>query len=617
MKRGLWIFVGLALIATVLGAVLSRSEALRYDERWTLYNAGGAPYEPLSLSGVWQRIADDDPWQSPGYFLVLNLWGGAVGWSVYAARMFSLLTGVLALAWMMRLGVLLTGRRIALYGAVALLGSAFFAYYLHEMRPYTLYVLLTCSSVWSYWRITHRGAGRPTRLLFVLSLIGLAYTHPLALLSALAIGLYHLLFARPLNRRWLVTLVSMLIAAAAFFPWLLVLLRAVEIARADVTRQAVSLTGTEIVTQLFYAFAGGSVAVFALLAALAPNRRPAFRLIVIWIVSGLLAALAINLWLPVFVHIRYLMALWPALALLVAFGVDRVHRHGIPAYIPLGVWLIAGFFAAATPEFFASLKNSERSLPAAGLEAAARDIRLYGTPDEAAVFHTRPLGMEWQNLGVLDVYLWGSPVKFADIESLHPNSEAPERAYMDRVRDYLDQVNGVWTVVMPDVPHTHRQNAFFRVLNREFGACNSPQDVAGTRMQYFARLTDLDAGTPFTFTLNRGEMIGIRVLRRSQSREGLWLSLGSTATLGVPPGQYAAFVHLLDANGTVVAQGDVSVGDAPRGCSLSVVPLEGLPPGEYGLAFGVYERATVSRLIGFNGMTSSDRFDLPPVIITD
>lgn len=617
MRRDLWIFVVLALIATALGAVLSRDEALRYDERWTLYNAGGAPYEALSPAGVWQRIAEDDPWQSPGYFLVLNLWGGTVGWSIYAARMFSLLTGVLALAWMFRLGALLGGRRIGLYAAVALLGSAFFVYYLHEMRPYTLYVLLTCSSVWAYWHVTHHGAGWPARSLFAFSLIGLAYTHPLALLSALAIGLYHLLFARPLNRHWLVTLGIMALSGAAFMPWLLVLLRAVEIARADVTRQAVSLTAPEIVMQLFYAFAGGSVAFFALFAALSANRRPAFRLIVIWVVSGLLAALAINLWLPVFVHIRYLMALWPALALLVAFGVERLQQRGVPVYIPLTIWLIAGLIAASTPDFFAGLKNSERSLPSAGLEAASRDILLYGSADEAALFHTRPPGLEWQNLGVLDVYLWGSPVEFADIESLHPNSEAPERAYMDRVRDYLDQVNGVWTVVMPDVPHTGRQDAFFRVLNREFGACNPPQDIAGTQMQYFARLTDLDAGTPYSFTFNRGEAIGILVLRRSQSREALWLTLGSTTTVGVPPGQYAAFVHLLDGSGAVVAQGDVSVGDTRRGCSLSVVPLTGLPPGEYGLAFGIYERATVTRLTGTDGITNADRFDLPPVIITD
>src|SRR5690606_27729343 len=156
------------------------------------------------------------------------------------------LTGVLALAWMYRLAALLGGRRIGLYAAAALLGSAFFAYYLHEMRPYTLYVLLTCSSVWSYWRITHHAAGWPSQFLFVLSLIGLAYTHPLALLSALAIGIYHVLFARPVNRRWLVSLGLMVLSGAIFMPWLLILLRAVEIARADVTRQAVSLSGSEI-----------------------------------------------------------------------------------------------------------------------------------------------------------------------------------------------------------------------------------------------------------------------------------------------------------------------------------------------------------------------------------
>lgn len=617
MKRGLWIFVALALIATALGAALSRGEALRYDERWTLYNAGGAPYEPLSLAQVWQRIADDDPWQSPGYFMALNLWGGVVGWSIYAARAFSLLIGVLALAWMVRLGALLAGRRIGLYAAAALLGSAFFAYYLHEMRPYTLYVLLTCSSVWAYWRVMKHGAGGPTHILFVLSLIGLAYTHPLALLSTLAIGLYHLLFARRLNRRWFIMLGMMALAGAAFMPWLLVLLRAVEIARADVTRQAVSLTGAEIVTQLVYAFTGGSVALFALLIALSPTRRPAFRLLVLWVVSGLLAALAINLWLPVFVHIRYLMALWPALALLVALGVERLQRRGIPAYIPLGIWLIAGLLAAATPEFFASLKNAERSLPAAGLEAAAHDILRYGAADEAALFHTRPPALEWQNLGVLDVYLWGSPVKFTDIESLHPDSEAPERAYLNRVRAYLDGVNGVWTAVMPDVPHTGRQRAFFRALNSEFGACNAPEEVSGMRMQYFARLTDIDVETPYTFAFNRDSMIGIRVLRRRQSPDALWLTLGSTATFGVPAGQYAAFVHLLDSSGTVVAQGDVSVGDAPRGCSLSIVPLNDLPSGEYTLAFGIYDRATAARLTGTDGVIAADRFDLPPVIITD
>src|SRR5690606_31223576 len=218
-------------------------------------------------------------------------------------------------------------------------------------------------------------AGWPSRFLFVLSLIGLAYTHPLALLSALAIGIYHVLFARPVNRRWLVSLGLMVLSGAIFMPWLLILLRAVDIARADVTRQAVSLSSSEIVTQLFHAFAGGSVALFALLVALSPNKRPSFRLLVVWAVSGLLAALAINLWLPVFVHIRYLMALWPALALLIAFAVFCLQKHSIASCITQNVWMLTGLHSASTRYIFTILMNAVGSLPDVPFEGVVRCFR--------------------------------------------------------------------------------------------------------------------------------------------------------------------------------------------------------------------------------------------------
>ncbi|MCI0351715.1 MAG: glycosyltransferase family 39 protein, partial [Acidobacteriales bacterium] len=215
MQRRDWLWmITLLLLAFALGVRMLQADILWFDEAKTVYFNGARHFGPLSLAGVWNNLAENDPWQSPGYYLLLDLWADAVGWSDFAARSLSLFIGMVALAWLYRLGRDMLNSRIGIFAAAVLVGSSLYIHYLHEMRPYALYVLMTCLSIWAYWRILSSKAEPVWRFYVALfiGLAGLAYTHIFALLTAFGIGVYHLLLA-PKNRRWFMTCAVMLLAA--------------------------------------------------------------------------------------------------------------------------------------------------------------------------------------------------------------------------------------------------------------------------------------------------------------------------------------------------------------------------------------------------------------------
>jgi uncharacterized membrane protein len=184
------IVIVVLLLVCWLGARGLDADAIWLDEYWSLYNAGGAMMGPISPAEVWNRIAERDPWQSPGYYLLLNLWGKVVGWTEFATRSLSLFGGLLAVAWTYRLGRDLISPFGGVAAAIALGLSAYFIYFLHEMRSYTLYVLFTPPMVWAYWKLLHRERKQAYALLF-LSITGALYTHYFAALTALFLGVFH------------------------------------------------------------------------------------------------------------------------------------------------------------------------------------------------------------------------------------------------------------------------------------------------------------------------------------------------------------------------------------------------------------------------------------------
>ncbi len=134
-QRILLLLVIFLLFVAWLGTRGISSEALWFDEVWSYRYAGGAQYGPLSLVQTAEQVVEQSQHERnpPGYYMLLNLWGRIAGWTEYAARVLSLLAGLLAVTWTYRLGYDLAAdqdrqtRMIVGIGAAVTLGaSAFF-----------------------------------------------------------------------------------------------------------------------------------------------------------------------------------------------------------------------------------------------------------------------------------------------------------------------------------------------------------------------------------------------------------------------------------------------------------------------------------------------------------
>ncbi|MCA9915753.1 MAG: glycosyltransferase family 39 protein, partial [Anaerolineae bacterium] len=219
--RWVWLVL-LLLFTTWLGVRGLNLDAINYDEHWTIRIIGAEPYGPATLPAVIAN-ATEDPWQPPLYYLLLWLWSQLAGATPFALRFLTTLVGLLSVASAYQLGKNIFGEfsrkpvkvgdhmgsplqrtdiSAGLYAAILLGGSSLLAIYLHELRPYALYILFTILALWAYWRSVHAAklGWRGGTFLF-LSLAGLIYSHYFSIVVIVAVGLYHLLFV-PKNRRW-------------------------------------------------------------------------------------------------------------------------------------------------------------------------------------------------------------------------------------------------------------------------------------------------------------------------------------------------------------------------------------------------------------------------------
>src|SRR5690349_20557909 len=100
----LWILVALLLVVSALGAYNLYTTTIEGDEAHSIEDAGGPITYRMSPTEMWERIARTNPWHTPGYFMILSVWGEFVGWDPPVLRALSLFFGLLAIALTYRLG---------------------------------------------------------------------------------------------------------------------------------------------------------------------------------------------------------------------------------------------------------------------------------------------------------------------------------------------------------------------------------------------------------------------------------------------------------------------------------------------------------------------------------
>ena len=190
------------LVGFAIGVAQLNADAIWTDELYSLANIGAfdPPYSPAQIV---ESLARYSPQHTPLYYFISASWAQLVGWSQFSLRVISLFAGSLFIAWLYRLCADLFGRGTGVTGACLAATSAFLLVSFHEIRMYTLMLMLAVMHAVCYWRLAYgRSRGRGTALCFVLTAAALVYTHMFSTIMLAALGLYHLLFALRRKRGW-------------------------------------------------------------------------------------------------------------------------------------------------------------------------------------------------------------------------------------------------------------------------------------------------------------------------------------------------------------------------------------------------------------------------------
>lgn len=344
-----WLTVVL-LLAFAFGASGLNSEPIWADELYSLTNMGvfSPPYSPQQIIDSITTYSAD---HVPLYYLLGSAWARMVGWTQVAMRMFSLLCGVLLIAWQYRLASDVFCRRTGLIAALLMTTSAYVIIFFHDIRMYTLLLMLFAAHACLYWRIA-RARHAPRRYYwsaFFISGLALLYTHVFSLLAFSLLGIYHLLFA-PRSRNWLRLLIAWSLTGLLFLPYLPTLAVAVDLAAENVKVTSAAATIPELIYHFAFLLLNGNNLLIPLTVGIALYALWRRRADGAWkfALAALLVLLLITL-LNEFVGIipvkrmRYFLILWPPFVMICAYGISSLPRWRRATFLFTLIWIVAGF----------------------------------------------------------------------------------------------------------------------------------------------------------------------------------------------------------------------------------------------------------------------------------
>lgn len=183
-RRWWAIVAGLAAAAAVRRAWELGGASLWLDEGTTA----------LRAQGPWWQIVAGAPQDvhPPTYLLLMWGWVRVAGSSEAALRFPSVLAGVLAVVAVALLARRLAGGRASLVAAALLAANAFAIAYSREARSYSLLLLATGLTLWTYWRWAEEGH-RWSAPAFAVAALALLHLHLSGAFVMAGIGLHRLL----------------------------------------------------------------------------------------------------------------------------------------------------------------------------------------------------------------------------------------------------------------------------------------------------------------------------------------------------------------------------------------------------------------------------------------
>ncbi len=584
-----WPMILLLLIVTVYGT-RNLQQVLWTDEIRSLYRAGdpvfGGTLTPLQ---VWQRTAEVSD-QVPGYYLLLALWGSLVSLSPVTGRFLSLILGLLAIAWTFRLGKDLQSP-LAGFGAASVLGcSVFFVNYLHDMRTYTLLVLLSAIFLWLYWRIAiDQKTGWLLKMMLMLCVAGLLYAHYFSFILIAAVCLYHLLLV-PKQRGWWQVIGLIAAAGVLFLPWLLTSFTVSNYLE-PALRKAYAFSPGEMVHQVLDMFSNGNIGLWLVVSVFALDLRDRIvQFILFLLIVALLLAILINSWLYVISEVRYLMILWVPLAILMGLGFVQLKRAGLRTTFLIGIWLLIAVTSNFGSKLLDAVNPSIKYLP---WNILVRDLDQRTKNGDVLAFET--LIDEWDGGQdeVMAYYFHAMPLKTQMVESLPIMSD---EEYLRRGELAIDGAKRIWVSYEPH-QRPWRADMFNNLLAQKgYTSCGTISDTPELFTELFSQPPQTFIGH---FSTDTGQKIANMNLAELLSRvedKSLYTTLEWALEANTPPDTYSVGIHVFNERGDLVAQADYGLPNTSFGCQSTRIALDMLPPGRYSVDTLVYAWQTNVRL---------------------
>ncbi len=195
----------------------------------SLFNAGAMATESYSVFDVYDAVVTYSAQHTPGFFMLLHTWGNLFSWDVAIARIPAIFAGLLSLAMMYRLARDFVAPIGGVFAIVLLASSAFYAFYIPQIRMYPFLLLFNMVTLWLYLRILYQQRNvKPYdyAALFLMSALSL-WIHIFSVVFLGMLGVYHLLFVSKTKRWWWVS-VWVTVAVVLISPYYLVIISGID-----------------------------------------------------------------------------------------------------------------------------------------------------------------------------------------------------------------------------------------------------------------------------------------------------------------------------------------------------------------------------------------------------
>ena len=210
---GILPLTAILVLASMLRMVHLGQSSLWYDEIVTMRLA-----RTESPPALLQLLDQIDATRAPLQPFLLQGWVSLFGPSELSGRGFSALCGILTVAVVYWVGSIAFDATTGLWASWLCAISPLLVYYSREVRMYAWLALVTCLA-WGLLFSQGRSPQLRKLVLYGLSLMAIAYSHPLGLLMVGALGLASFLYRQAFQisrRSWLLTHLAV---AAAIVPW--------------------------------------------------------------------------------------------------------------------------------------------------------------------------------------------------------------------------------------------------------------------------------------------------------------------------------------------------------------------------------------------------------------